>query len=104
MPNEVTVSDPLGKTIYFLPEILFSQNEAEETYDDATMVIKKPALLVEVQENNTTQRYYLRSIGNNKTLLVIVRQNIDRWEAYSCVKNPSRETLFAILKKGNQLF
>jgi hypothetical protein len=90
MPNEVIVSDPLGKTICFLPEILFSQNGKEEIYDDATTVIKKAAL-VEVQENKTIQRYYFRSIGNNKTLLITVRQNVDRWEAHSCIKNPSRE-------------
>jgi hypothetical protein len=103
MPNEVAVIDPLGKTIYLLPGILFSENEAEEIYDDATVVIKKPALLVEVHENNATQLYYFRSIGWNKTLLIITRRDNERWEAYSCVKNPSSEILSAILKKGKQL-
>ena len=103
MPNEVAVIDPLGKTIYLLPEILFKENEAEEIYDDATAVVKKPALLMETHENNTTQLYYFRSIGPIKTLLIIAKQNNDRWEAYGCIKNPSRETLSELLKKGKQL-
>ena len=103
MPNEVVVIDPLGKTIHLLPGVFFSENEAEEIYDDATTVIKKPALLVESHENNTTQLYYFRSIGWNKTFLIITKWDHERWEAYSYIKNPSSETLSAILKKGNQL-
>jgi hypothetical protein len=103
MPNEVAVIDPLGKTIYLLPGILFSENEAEEIYDDAAAVIEKPALLVEVHDNNVTELCYFRSIGWNKTLLIIARWNNGRWEADHCIKNPSSETLSAILKKGDQL-
>jgi hypothetical protein len=103
MPNEVAVIDPLGKTIHLLPGIFFAENEAEEIYDDATAVIKKPALLVKVHENDATQFYYFRSVGWNKTLLIITRWSNDRWEAYSCIKNPPAETLSAILKKGSQL-
>jgi hypothetical protein len=103
MPNEVAAIDPLGRTVHILPGILFSENQGQEIYDDATTVIKKPSLLVEVDENNVTQFYYFRSIGWNETLLIISRWGNDRWEAYSCVKNPSSETLSAILKKGNQL-
>jgi hypothetical protein len=103
MPNESAVIDPLGKTIHLLPDIFFSENETEEIFDDASTVIKKPALLVEVNENDVTQFYYFRSVGWNKTLLIITRWDKDRWEAYRCVKNPSSEELSAILKKGNQL-
>jgi hypothetical protein len=103
MPNEVAVIDPLGKTIHLLHGVLFSENEAEGIYDDAAAVIEKPALLVEVHDNNVTELYYFRSIGWNKTLLIIARWNNDRWEADHYIKNPSSETLSAILKKGNQL-
>ena len=103
MPNEVAVTDPLGKTIYLLPGIFFSQNEVEEVYDDATAIIKKPAMLIEVRENNSTEFYYFRSIGWKKTLLVVTRWSNNRWEAYKCLKNPSSEILSAILKKGKQL-
>lgn len=103
MPNEVAVIDPLGQTVYLLPEILFSENEAEEIYDDATAVVRKPALMAEIHENNTTQFYYFRSVGPDKTLLIITRQHNNRWEAYNCIKNPSRETLSELLKRGKQL-
>jgi len=103
MPNEVAAIDPLGKTIYLLPGILFTESEADEIYDDATTVIKRPAILVEVNENNETQFYYFRSIGWNKTLLLIVRWNSGRWEAYNCIKNPSSQILSSILKKGKQI-
>ena len=103
MPNEVAAIDPLGKTIFLLPGIFFTENEADEIYDDATTVNKKPAILVEVNENNETQFYYFRSIGWNKTFLIISRWNNERWEAYNFIKNPSSETLSAILKKGKQI-
>lgn len=104
MPNEVDAIDPLGKTIYLLPGILFTENEADEIYDDAATVIKKPALVIEVNENSKTQYYYFRSIGWNKTLLLVAHWNNERWEAYNCIKNPTSDMLSAILKKGKQIF
>ena len=103
MPNEVTAIDPLGKTIYLLPHIFFLENVAEEIYDNATTVVEKPALLVEVHDNDSTQFYYFRSIGWNKTLLIITGWNNDRWEAHDCIKNPSSKLLSDLLKKGRQL-
>jgi len=103
MPKEVAVIDPLGKTIFLLPAIFFDENEAEEIYDDATAVIKKPAMLFEVQENNATQFYYFRSIGWKKTLLIMTTWGNDRWEAHDCIKNPSSKLLGHLLKKGKQL-
>jgi len=103
MTNEVIATDPFGKTIHLLPEILFAEREANENYDDAATVIKKPAMLVEVNENNERQLYYFRSVGWNSTLLITVRSNNGRWEAYNCIKNPSSKTLSSILKKGKQI-
>ena len=103
MINEVTAIDPLGKTVHLLPGILFSENEDEGIYDGATTVIKKPALLVEVNENNETQFYYFRSVGWNKTLLLTTRFHEGRWEAFQCLKNPSSEMISALLKKGKHI-
>jgi hypothetical protein len=101
--NEVLAIDPLGKTIYLLPGIFFTKNEEHEIYDDITTVIRKPAILIEVNENNETQFYYFRSIGWNYTLLITVKLKDSRWEAYNCVKNPSSEILAALLKRGKQI-
>jgi hypothetical protein len=103
MANEVTAIDPLGKTIYLLPGIFFTENKEQEIYDDAAMVIKKPAMLIEVKEKNEAQFYYIRSVGWNNTLLLTVRLNNNRWEAYNCIKNPPGEMLATVLKKGKQI-
>ena len=103
MVDEVTTVDPLGRTIHLLPEISFPENEEEGILNDASTIIKKPALLIEIEENNEKQFYYFRSVGWNKTLLLIVRFNGGRWEAYKCIKNPSSQMLSTLLKKGKQL-
>src|SRR4029079_9399950 len=103
MANEVPAIDPLGKTIFLLPDVFFTEDEANEIYDNATIVINKPAILIEVNENNEDQFYYFRSVGWNNTLLIIARWNNDRWEAYNCIKNPSTKMLSSILNKGKQI-
>lgn len=103
MLNEVAAKDPLGKTIYLLNGFFFAENEENGIYDDATVVIKKPAILIEADEVDGKEFYYFRSIGWNKTLLLAVRWNNERWEAYKCIKNPSSEMLSEILKKGKQI-
>jgi hypothetical protein len=103
MPDELTVIDPLGKTIYLLPEFC-AENEPQEIYDDVTIIIRKPAMLIETNENDETRFYYFRSVGWNKTLFIITHWKNNRWEAYKCIKNPSGEILSIILKKGKQIF
>jgi hypothetical protein len=101
--EEMTAVDPLGKTIFLLPEACTIENEPYEIYDDATTVIQKPALLVEVNEDNATIFYYYRSVGWNSTLLISVGWDNNRWEVMSCRRNPSSEELSGILKKGKQI-
>lgn len=103
MANEVVALDPFGKTIHLLPVVWFSENETAEIFDDATTVIEKPALVIEVTENNQTELYYFRSVGWNNTLLITVRHTNNRWEAYNFLKNPSSQFLSTILKKGRQI-
>ena len=103
MTNDVIATDPLGKTIHLLPADLFAQNESNEIYDDVATVIRKPAMLIEVKENDESQYYYFRSVGWNNTLLIIVRSNNNQWEAYDYIKNPSSQMLSSILKQGKQL-
>lgn len=104
MAGNLTVIDPLGKLIHLLPEIFTTENDAEEIYDDAAMVIKKPAVIIEANENGAVQYYYFRSVGWNRTLLIIAHWNNSQWEAYKCIKNPSSEMLVNLMKKGKQIF
>lgn len=103
MINEVIAKDPFGKLIHLSPGMILSENDPDEVYDDAATVIKKPAIVIEVKENNETQLYYFRSVGWNSTLLITAKLNNGRWEAYDYLKNPTSKILSAILKKGNQL-
>lgn len=104
MANEVVIQDPLGKPIHLLTKSFFTEIESAEDYDDAATVIKKPALIIEVIENNATHFYYFRSVGWNSTLLIAVRFTNGIWKAYNVVKNPSSQTLSDILKKGKQIY
>lgn len=104
MANQMATIDPLGRIIYLLPDIFFIQNPENDIYDDATTVIKKPAMIIEINEKNQTEFYYFRSVGWNKTFLIIVRSNNNRWEAYNRINNPSEELISTILKKGKQIF
>lgn len=103
MANEVVALDPFGKTIHLLPAVSIIENEAAEIFDDAATVIEKPALVIEVTENNETQLYYFRSVGWNNTLLITVRHTNNRWEAYNFIKNASSQFLLSVLKKGRQI-
>jgi hypothetical protein len=104
MANEVfTAVDPFGKTIFLLHGIGLDGNEEHEIFDNAATVIQKPAILIEAKENDTAELYYFRSIGWHNTMLIKVKFNNNRWEAYNCTKNPSSEELSALLKKGKQL-
>jgi len=104
MTSAVTVVDPLGKIIYLLPHLILKLNSAKDIIDEISTVITKPAILVEVKENKETELYYFRSVGSNKTFLIIIRLINKRWEAYQCIKNPAGVMLSTVLKKGKQIF
>jgi hypothetical protein len=106
MTNEVIARDPLGKSVFLIDGIFFSKKEPDEIYDDAATVIKKPAMIVEVNEHERTEFYYFRSVGWNNTLLITVHFNnkSNRWEAHDYIKNPSSHVLSNLLKKGRQIY
>ena len=106
MTNGDLVTDPFGKKIYLLPEICATGNElneGENIYDEVAAVINRPALLIEVKENNESEFYYFRSVGWEHTLLINVHFRNQRWEAFECKKNPDSRELSVLLKKGKQL-
>jgi len=103
MINEVAIMDPLGKLIYLPPDLCTNQNLTKDIFNDVSTVITKPAILIEVMENSQLQFYYFRSIGWNKTFLIIICQINNRWEVNTCIRNPAGETLSTVLKKGKQI-
>jgi len=97
-----TVTDPLGNPV-LLPGDLFKLTPKAGIYDDASAVITKPALVIEINNGNEIEMYYFRSIGWDHTMLITVRQKNDRWEASSLERDPPNEILADIMKKGRQL-
>jgi hypothetical protein len=103
MPDKVAVTDPFGKKIYLLPYTFKKSNSITDSFIDVSAVITKPAVIVQVNENNQTQLYYFRSVGWNKTFLIMVCHINNHWEAFRCIKNPAGKLLSTILEKGKQL-
>ena len=102
--EERTILDPFHNKVYLTDGICFNiSRNATEIYDDASMVIRKPAMMIEVHENDDRYLYYFRSVGWHSTMLITVHFNNERWETFECKKNPTNETLSALLKKGRQL-
>lgn len=105
MPGESRiVTDPFNNRIYLISGICDSINgNLSEIYDHASMVIEKPAICIELKQNNTKEIYYYRSIDWHHTMLITVQYKNDRWETSHCEKNPTNEKLSGILKNGRQL-
>ena len=103
--EENAVIDPLGNTIFLLQDVCLNQHADQDSliYDDAATAIRKPALFIEVKENEKTELFYFRSVGWNHTILIKARFNNNRWEIDKCTINPSTEQLSEILQKGKQL-
>jgi hypothetical protein len=101
--EESTATDPFGKTVFLLDGIDVSTPISPEFSEALRMVIRKPALLVEVTENEQKHYYYFRSIEWHLTMLILVGFNNNRWETIRYTKNPANEELSQILKRGRQL-
>ncbi|HUR11062.1 MAG TPA: hypothetical protein VM012_06820 [Flavitalea sp.] len=97
------ISDPFGNHVYLLPGLCAHDSKEDEVgmYDDATTVISKPAMVIEIKSEK--ELHYFRSIGWHRTMLVMARKATDGWEAYRCITNPSNEEISALLKKGKQI-
>jgi hypothetical protein len=93
----------LGRTVYLSPDAFLMHDKASGVFDDVTAVIKRPAVLVEVKENETTEYYYFRSVGWNKALLIVTHLDNDRWQAYKFVWNPTADAMSNVLSRGKQV-
>lgn len=99
-----TITDPFNNKIHLVEGICqVSPDTHPDVYDDAAMVIHKPAMMVELKSEAVKELYYFRSIGWHKTLLIGVHLQDEEWVTFSCEKNPSNELLSNLLKKGRQL-
>jgi predicted 2-oxoglutarate/Fe(II)-dependent dioxygenase YbiX len=105
MANEdKVVTDPRGNHVLFTDRLcqLKDFEKDPESYDEFTMVIEKPAVMIEVTAPTATL-YYYRSVGWNNFVLIAARRSNEQWEAIECSKNPSPALLSELLKKGTQV-
>lgn len=104
MANEAMATDPLGNQIHLISTSLPSGDSPNyEIYDDVSLVIKKPAMLVEIIKDDNKEMYYFRSMGWEYTLLIKVEFLNDRWETTKWTKNPTNGELSRLLKVGKQI-
>ncbi len=99
-----TITDPFNNSVNLLEGICNVGPETHaDIYDDAAMVIRKPAIMVELKNEERKELYYFRSVGWHKTLLIGVHLENEQWVTFSCEKNPSNDLLSELLRKGRQL-
>jgi hypothetical protein len=76
--------------------------KSEEIYDDISKVIERPIMIFKMDEVST-QLYYLRAIGWNKTMLLTVQKNNDHFEVINYEIDPSIERITELHQKGQRL-
>jgi hypothetical protein len=99
-----SVKDPLGNEIFLVH--LYSEPYKEKLNDDSveqfTKAIQKPALLLEVNGKHR-ELYYLRATDWDRRILLVAQFVNNRWESVRHIDNPSSEDLALVMKKGRQL-
>lgn len=105
MANEtVSVMDPSGQIVFFIEGTIPERKEEDsDVYDDIASVISKPALIIE-SANDPAVRYYFRSVGWHRTLLIQAGFRNGRWETEVTTRDPSGVMLSHIIQNGNQLY
>ena len=92
------VKDPLGNIVFISDELCVAEQEAmEESFDPVARIIESPAYMVDVAG---TEMYYIRAVDWDNIMLVEAVMNSGKWQAGICIKNPSREYISTIIKKG----
>lgn len=90
-----TIRDPLGNEVVIPQTVLdFDKHiiQSEDIMDDVSRVIERPIMLFRrTAEQN--QLYYLRAIGWNKTMLIEVQKNEDRFEVINYEVDPPIEKI-----------
>jgi hypothetical protein len=60
-------------------------------------------MLFEVMNEGRPFLYYYRSVGWQRTMLIKVHFQNNRFEIAQCIRNPSNDMISVIMKSGKQL-
>ena len=92
------VKDPLGNIVFLSEELCLQHAEPlKDMYDPIARIIEAPAYMVEVPGSEI---YYIRAVDWENIVLVEASMQDGKWNALTCVTNPSREFIGSIIKKG----
>lgn len=104
MKDEVDyINDPLGHKVCLTKALCsYHSIESKDQYDDLLMVIKNPAILIELTASQVEYFYY-RSIGWQLSVLIQTQFTSDCWKAVKCTINPLDVDLIKLLQRGKQI-
>lgn len=92
------VKDPLGNIVFLSDALCLEEKDpASQMYDPIARIIEAPAYMVEVPGR---ELYYIRAVDWDNIMLVEASLQSGKWKASTCVRNPSREFIGAIIKRG----
>jgi hypothetical protein len=96
------VTDPFGFRVIILDESCFTNEVTSdpEIYNGFQTVIERPAFIIVLPDNSPAERYYYRSIGWTKTVLIRVQKKDENWEANECVFDPSDALIKQLAAQG----
>jgi|GEM_PF-5009612 len=96
-------TDPLGHRIILEGIDLSASAQFAEPEEILAQVIRKPAMLIEINGSAGHRLYFFRSVDWSHTLLVGAELRNDEWRTFSYVQNPASAELSELLKQGRQL-
>jgi hypothetical protein len=99
--GQFMVTDPFGFRIHILDESCFPKEVTSdpEIYNGFHTVIERPAFIIVLPDNSPAERYYYRSIGWTKTVLIRVQKK-QEWEANQCIFDPSDTMIKKLAAQG----
>ena len=96
------VKDPFGYNIIVMDASCFPEEVTKnpDIYNGIHTVIERPAFIIVVTENEIQERYYYRSIGWTKSVLIRAQLNGPTWEANDCIFDPADSFIKKLAVKG----
>jgi hypothetical protein len=91
------VKDPIGNVVFISDKLCEQEQELIDPYDPVARIIEAPAYMIEVSGR---EMYYIRAVDWDNIMMVEAMLENGKWVAESCVRNPPRQMITGIIKKG----
>lgn len=92
------VKDPLGNIVFLSEELCLKEtSQVPDMYDPISRIIEAPAYMVEVPG---VELYYIRAVDWDVIVLIEAKMKDGKWLAATCVRNPSRDFIGSIIRRG----